>query len=115
MTARKLRLLADSLENRFMTEEDRQGWINDLRGAAKSLERARVELAEEPQMTKRDPRKPTYDELAKAVVELVEYNVANLHLPESRFIKCFTHDFGKFPPVYERAMKLRERLTHAAE
>lgn len=40
MTPRKLRLLADSLERNFMTEEDRKGWVSDLRGHAKSVERA---------------------------------------------------------------------------
>jgi hypothetical protein len=40
MTSRKLRVLADSLERNFMTEEDRKGWINDLRGLAKGIERS---------------------------------------------------------------------------
>lgn len=39
MSPRKLRLLAECLENNFITAEDRKGWINDLRGLAKSLER----------------------------------------------------------------------------
>jgi hypothetical protein len=40
MSPKKLRLLAECLERNFMTEEDRRGWVNDLRGAAKNLERA---------------------------------------------------------------------------
>lgn len=39
MSARKLRLLAECLERNFITEEDRKGWVNDLRGAATSMER----------------------------------------------------------------------------
>ncbi len=38
MSARKLRLLAECLERNFITEEDRKGWVTDLRGAAKHLE-----------------------------------------------------------------------------
>ena len=38
VTARMLRLLADSLENEFMTAEDRKAWVTALRGDAKSLE-----------------------------------------------------------------------------
>ncbi len=40
MSPKKLRLLAECLERKFITEEDRKGWVNDLRGFAKSLERA---------------------------------------------------------------------------
>jgi hypothetical protein len=40
VTSRKLRLLADSLENNFITAEDRKGWASDLRGLAKNIERS---------------------------------------------------------------------------
>lgn len=40
MSPKKLRLLAECLENNFITAEDRKGWISDLRGFANSLERA---------------------------------------------------------------------------
>lgn len=40
MSPRKLRLLAECLELGFMTDEDRKGWVSDLRGFAKDLERA---------------------------------------------------------------------------
>lgn len=40
MSTDKLRLLAECLERNFMTEEDRHGWVNDLRGLAKSIERS---------------------------------------------------------------------------
>lgn len=46
MTARAMRILADSLENQFMTEEDRKGWVTTLRGNAKSLEWRAMEAAE---------------------------------------------------------------------
>jgi hypothetical protein len=42
-----MRLLADSLEREFMTAEDRRGWISDLRGHAKGMERAAAD-ADEP-------------------------------------------------------------------
>lgn len=47
MTARKLRLLAECLENNFMTAEDRRGWITDLRGFAKDMERSRADMLEQ--------------------------------------------------------------------
>ena len=40
MSGKYLRLLADSLERKFMTEEDRKGWITKLSGMAKDMERA---------------------------------------------------------------------------
>ena len=40
MSSKKLRLLADSLERGFMTEEDRRGWVSDLQGMAKNVERS---------------------------------------------------------------------------
>jgi hypothetical protein len=39
VSPRKLRLLAECLERNFITEEDRKGWVTDLRGFAKSMER----------------------------------------------------------------------------
>lgn len=54
---------------------------------------------------------PSYDELANALIKLVEHNVSNLtRCAGTQFINCFTYPFGKFPAVYKRAMKLRERL-----
>lgn len=47
MTARQLRLLADSLETRFMTDADRKAWITALRGDAKILDWRRHELSVE--------------------------------------------------------------------
>lgn len=38
MTAKSIRLLADSLERNFMTEEDRKGWVTALRGHANAVE-----------------------------------------------------------------------------
>ncbi len=46
MSARKLRLLAECLERRFMTDEDRHGRVNDLRGMAKRQEWAMAEAKE---------------------------------------------------------------------
>ena len=47
MTPKKLRLLAECLDNNFITEEDRKSWANDLRGMAKSMERDREDAATE--------------------------------------------------------------------
>lgn len=46
MSPRKLRLLAECLERNFITEEDRRGWISDLRGFAKMIERRTEEKTE---------------------------------------------------------------------
>ena len=43
MSPKKLRLLAECLERDFITTEDRKGWITDLRGLAKTLERRMAE------------------------------------------------------------------------
>jgi hypothetical protein len=47
MSARKLRLLAECIERNFITEEDRRGWVSDLRGLAKNIERQQCESAGE--------------------------------------------------------------------
>lgn len=47
MTATAMRNLADSLERNFMTEEDRKGWIQDLRGHARGVEWSLMADAEE--------------------------------------------------------------------
>ncbi len=39
MSPRRLRLLAECLDNNFITAEDRKGWASGLRGFAKTLER----------------------------------------------------------------------------
>lgn len=46
MSAKKLRLLAECLERDFITEEDRKGWISDLRGMAKQMEWRQAEEGE---------------------------------------------------------------------
>lgn len=47
MSPKKLRLLAECIEQGPIREDDRRAWANDLRGQAKSLERSMAEDAEE--------------------------------------------------------------------
>jgi hypothetical protein len=42
MSPNKLRLLAECMERDFITSEDRHGWVNDLRGFAKDIERSAI-------------------------------------------------------------------------
>ena len=46
MSPQRLRLLAECLERDFITFEDRKGWVSDLRGFAKTMERAAAERKE---------------------------------------------------------------------
>lgn len=48
MTPRKLRLLADCIEQGNIPQDDHKGWATDLRGHAKSVERAVMLDGEQP-------------------------------------------------------------------
>lgn len=65
MTARLLRILAESLERDFMTTEDRKAWVTALRGDAKSLEWRQAESAALTARTERPRSRLTNKQGAK--------------------------------------------------